>query len=134
MSPSNAVTSNAAFPCICHNEHSSKGFDDPLEEDEGLKIMHIVLVDEQLNEFQAHDECQDDTGDRYNDVLGQAPDHVENIAVPSLRGLAYSRCNIRNTCIDAVKESGQIADDPADQEPFEPLCDFVPYEVQGHPS
>ena len=43
-------------------------------------------------------------------------------------------CHIGHTGIDAVKQPGQIADDAADQQPFKPLGNLVPNEIQGHPS
>ena len=118
------------IPGVCYDEHCRKGFENPLEEDEGFKIVHVVPVNDQLNELQTHDEGQDDAGNRHYDIFRQVPDHIEDASVPCLRRFAYSSGYIRDAGIDAVKQPGKIADDSADQQPFQPFCDFVPYEVQ----
>lgn len=46
----------------------------------------------------------------------------------------HGGCHIGHTGIDAVKQPGQISDNAADQQPFKPLGNLVPNEIQGHPS
>lgn len=102
-------------PGIGDDQHSGKGFENPFEENEGLKIMHVVSVDQELNQLKAHDKGQDDSGDGHHYVFRQALDHAEDAAVPCLGCLTHGGSYIGHTGIDAVKQPGQIADDAADQ-------------------
>ena len=96
--------------------------------------MHVVPVDQELNQLKTHDKGQDDPGDGHHHIFRQTFDHAEDAAVPRLGCLTHGGCHIGHTGIDAVKQPGQIADDAADQQPFKPLGNLVPNEIQGHPS
>ena len=91
-------------PGIRHDEHRSEGLEHPLEEDERVEIVHVVAVNQHLDQLQAHDEGQDDAGDGNHDVLGQTFDHAEDAAIPRLRRSAYCSGDIRHLGIDAVKQ------------------------------
>ena len=117
-------------PCIRHDEYRSKRFEHPLEENERIEVVHVVAVNQHLDQFQAHDEGQDDAGDGNHDVLGQTSDHAEDVAIPCLRRSAYRTGDIRDLGIDAVKQPGKIADHTVNQQLFEPLCNLVPDKVQ----
>ena len=117
-------------PGVGHDEHRSKRFEHPLEEDERIEVVHVVAVDQHLDQLQAHDEGQDDAGDGNHDVLGQTSDHAEDAAVPCLRRSTDCTCDIRDLGIDAVKQPGQVADHTANQQLFKPLCNLVPDKVQ----
>ena len=121
-------------PGVSDDQHGCESFDDPLEEDEGLEVVHVVPVDQKLDQFQAHDKGQDDPGDGHHHIFRQTFDHAENAAVPCLGRFTHGGRHIGNTGIDAVKQPGQIADNASDQQPFEPLGNLVPNEIQGHPS
>ena len=57
------------IPGICDDQHSAGGFEKPLEKHEGIDIMHIVPVNQHVNQIHAHHKCQDDSGNRNNNVL-----------------------------------------------------------------
>lgn len=88
---------------VRYNQHSSEGFDDPFEENEGLKIVHVVAVNQELDQLQAHDECKNDPGDWHDHIFRQTLDHVEDAAVPCLGRFSYGGCHIGYAGIDTVK-------------------------------
>ena len=92
--------------------------------------MQAVAVNEHLNQFQAHDEGQNNACNRYNDVFRQAANHLEDAAVPCLRRCADDRRRLAHAGVDGIKQSGQVADDAADQQSFQPFRDFIPDEIQ----
>ena len=57
------------IPCVGYDEYCAERFENPLEENERLKVMEVVAVNQQLNQFQAHHERQDDSRDGDNDIL-----------------------------------------------------------------
>ena len=92
--------------------------------------MHIVPVNQHLYQFQTQNERQDYSGDWNNNILRQRFDHAENASVPRLRCFAHIRGNLSDLSVDALKQTGQVAHDSADQQALEPFCDFVPDKVQ----
>ena len=141
-------------PGVRHDEHRGEGLEYPLEEDERIEIVHVVAVNQHLDQFQAHDEGEDDTGDGDDDRFREAADHVEDAAIPAGRrhahlagdlahprihgttnrtkdqGNAHCTGDIRHLGIDAVKQPGKIADHAADQQLLEPLGNLVPDKIQ----
>ena len=51
----NVKNAHDNVPGVGDDQHSRKGFENPLEENEGLKIMHVVPVDQELNQLKTHD-------------------------------------------------------------------------------
>lgn len=82
-------------PGVRHDEHRGEGLEYPLEEDERIEIVHVVAVNQHLDQLQAHDEGEDDTGDGNHDILGQTSNHAEDAAVPRLRRSAHCTGDIR---------------------------------------
>ena len=112
-------------PGVGDNEYADGSFHDPLEKDEGFKIVQAVPVNDHLNQLIAHDGGQHHPGNRDDDVIRQALDHVEHAAVPALRRRADRARNIRHLAVDAVEQAVQVIHNAADQNVLDPLHDFV---------
>lgn len=118
------------IPCVGDNQHCGEGLENPLEEKEGVKVMQAVSVNKHLYQFQTHDEGQDDARNRHNNVFRQAANHLEDAAVPCLRRCADDRRRLAHAGVDGIKQTRQVADDAADQQPFQLFRDFIPDEIQ----
>ena len=98
------------------------GFDNPLKEDEGIKIVHIVPIYDHADQFIRQDcgnhKARD--GDDYR--LGQAVNHGEDAGVPLLRRLSNFPCDSSDLCIYITKHIRQVSRDGFDQEILNPFC------------
>ena len=70
--------------------------------------MEIVSLNDDLDEFQCHDKCQNQTGDGDNHVHGEVPDHVVDAAVPCGGSLSDLRGDVRNFIVHGYQEEGAI--------------------------
>ena len=119
-------------PGIGDDEHRAEGLEDPLPEKPGVKIVEIILFHDELDQLIAHDEGEDDTGDRDNDRFGQAADHVEDTAVPARGRHAHLAGDLAHLRIHGVKGPGEVGDDAVDQQLLEPLLDHFNYHGWSH--
>ena len=56
-------------PSVGNDHHGSESLENPFEENEGLKLVHVVPVNQELDQLQAHDEGQDDPGDGHHHIF-----------------------------------------------------------------
>ena len=95
-------------PSVGDNEHRAEGLEDPLEEDPGVKVVEIVLFDDELDELIAHDKGEDDAGDGDDDGLREVTDHVEDTAVPRGGRHAHLPGDLAYLGIQGIKHPGQV--------------------------
>lgn len=69
----------------------------------GVHIMQVVSVGNHLNQLQRHHDGQDHASNRHHDGVGEALNHIENITVPALGGLAHLCRNVCNLLVYAVE-------------------------------
>ena len=67
--------------------------------------MQVIAVGNHLDQLQRHHDGQDHACNRHHDGVGEVLDHVENVAVPALRGLAHLYGYIRDLLVHAVEHS-----------------------------
>ena len=118
-------------PGVGDDEHRGEGFENPLEEQECIKIVQVVAVNQHLDQLQAHDEGQNDASDRNHDIFRKAANHAEDAAVPRLRRSTHRGGGIRDLRVDAVKQPCEVADDSANQQPLQPFGHFIPNKIQA---
>lgn len=61
--------------------------------------------------------------DRLRIIWKMPPCHACGVVPTTARRLAHAG-------VDGIKQSGQVADDAADQQSFQPFRDFIPDEIQ----
>ena len=76
-------------PGVGDDEYRAEGLEDPLEEDPGLEVVQIVLVDDELDQLHAHHEGEEDARNGDDDCLREGADHVKDAAVPGLGRLSH---------------------------------------------
>ncbi len=60
---------------------AQKVFENPLEENPGVKVVEVIFLDDELDQLVAHDEGEDDASDGDNHRFREVSDHVEDAAV-----------------------------------------------------
>lgn len=116
--------------CVCDDGHSHKGLEDPLEKVERFKIVHVVAVDDHLDQLIGHDKGQDDARNGDNNILRQVAHHVEHAAIPCLRCCADRASDLADLAVDTVEKAGKVAHDAAYQQVFEPFNKPFPEKIQ----
>ena len=118
---------------VCDDGNGQKGFENPFEEDPGLKIRQIVVVNNHLDQFITGNEGENHTCNRDDDRFRDISDHAENPRRKSRRGCSDLGCNVSNSLIHRIKHPGQILHDSTDQHFFQPVCNLFEYAVQVLP-
>ena len=77
--------SKAVGEQVCGN----KGFENPLEDVERIKIVHVVLFQDHLDQLIDKDKSQDNSRNGNDDGFRKILDHAEHAAIPALRCLSY---------------------------------------------
>jgi len=93
----------------------------PLEDDKSVKIVHIIFLDDNLNQFVTQYECEYHSGNGYDGGLRQVSDHVENAGVKFLRRPSDVYGDAVHLCVDGVKKSGKSRHDAVNQSLFDPI-------------
>ena len=73
-----------------------------------IEIVKVVLVDDQLNEFEGCDDGKDRARNGDDHMIRKTLNHGENAAVPLLRGLAYVVGNTGDLGIYLVEQPRQV--------------------------
>ncbi len=108
-------------PCIADDQNCKSRFENPAEEHGAVKVVHIVLFHDHFNQFIAHDKGEDGPGNGDDHRFRQASQHIENAAVPRLRGGSHVGGDFSDFGIDVLKQPGQIARDAVNQDAFYPF-------------
>ena len=69
-------------PGIRDDQHGAEGLENPLEENPGVKVVKVVLLDDELDQLVAHDKGENNARDGDDHRLRKIADHVEDAAVP----------------------------------------------------
>lgn len=112
-----------------HDGH--KGLEDPFEENPGLKICQVVMIDDQLDQLVAGNKRQDHPGDRHDDRFRDVPDHGEDAGRKGGRRPPYLGCNIPNLLVDRIKHPREVVHDAIDEHSLEPISNLLKDCIQG---
>ena len=108
-------------PGVRDDENGTGRLEHPLEKDRRLNLVEVVAVGHYLDQLQGHHNGENDASYGQDDRLGQRLYHAENVRVPALRRLAYLTAYLRDVLVDVVKETGEIRDNAAGENLFNPL-------------
>ena len=70
--------------------------------------MEVVLLDDELDQFVAHDEGEDDACDGDYHRLREVADHIEDAAVPGGGRHTDLPGNLAHLCVQGIKHPGQV--------------------------
>ena len=97
--------------------------------------MEVILVGDDLDQFQRHNKRQNHSGDGDNDRLRKVVDHVIDAAIPALGGHTHLAGDFSHLLIDGIEHPGQVARDTAHQKLLEPFGYGIPQKIhRGLPS
>ena len=86
-----------------------KGLEDPLEDVERIKIVHVILFSNHSNQLITQDKSDDNSRYRNHDIIGKIFYHGKDAGVPCLWSLSNFCSNGSDFGIYIVKQGGQIA-------------------------
>ena len=119
------------IPGVAHNEDGAGTLENPFEEHPGVHVIKIIPFGEHLNQLQCHHQCQDDSGDGKDNGRRKVSHHVEDTAVPCLGCQPYLGGDFPHLFIYTVEQPGEVADDAADEQLFQPIRDSVHQKTYG---
>ena len=88
------------IPCVADNEDGKSRLENPAEEHGGVKVVHIVLFGNHLDKLMAHHKGKDSRCNGQHHRFGKTAQHIENSAVPRLRGRADIRSDFAHLGMD----------------------------------
>ena len=119
---------------LCHIEHRHNDVEgvgdhpngngslkNPLHNQGRLKICHVVMFCDHLNQFITGNEGQNDASNRQHHIAGQSLDHGENARFKIGWLCADLLCDAAHLCIDIIKQAGQIGHDGRSQQRLDPI-------------
>ena len=95
-------------PGIRDNQHRAEGLENPLEENPGIEVVEVVLLDDELDQLVAHDEGENNACDGDDHRLREVADHVEDAAVPGGGRHADLPGDLAHLCVQGIKHPGQV--------------------------
>ena len=110
-------------PCIADNEDGKGRLENPAEEHGGVEVVHIVLFGNHLDKLMAHHKGKDSRCNGQHHRFGKTAKHIENAAVPCLRGGANVRSDFAHLGVHVVEQAGEVARDAIYQNAFYPFLD-----------
>ena len=109
------------IPCVRDDQHRTERLENPLEEDPGVEVMEIILLDNELDQLVAHDKGEDYAGDGDDDRFREAADHIEDAAVPCSGSHTDLPGDLAHLCVQGIKHPGQVGYDTVNEQLLEPL-------------
>ena len=91
--------------------------------DEGrLKLRHVVVLGNYLDQFVTGDKGQDDSGNGQHHISGQRFDHRKNARFKGRWSCADLLGNVTDLFVDRIEQPGQVGHDASGQKRFEPIA------------
>ena len=101
-------------PCVADNEDGKSRLENPAEEHGGVKVVHIVLFGNHLDKLMAHHKGKDSRCNGQHHRFGKTAQHIENAAVPCLRGRTNVRSDFAHLGVHVIEQAGEVARDAID--------------------
>ena len=118
-------------PGVGNDENRGSTLEHPFEEHPGVNIIEVIAVCNELNQLQGHDDCQNRSGQGENHIIGKVLNHVEDTAVPRLGRQTNLTGDLADLLIGGIEHSGQVADNAADEDFFQPIRNAIPDKIHG---
>ena len=93
------------IPCVADNEDGKSRLENPAEEHGGVEVVHIVLLGNHLDKLVAHHKGKDGRRNGQHHRFGKAAQHIENAAVPRLRGRADIRSDFAHLGVHVIEQA-----------------------------
>ena len=106
---------------IADEPHRNSSLKNPAHDEGRLKLCHIVVLGNHLDQFVTGDKGQDDACNGQHHVPGQRFDHGEH---PWLKagGLgAHLLCDVAHLGVHIIKQAGEIGHNACRQDAFDPV-------------
>ena len=111
------------IPCVANYEDGKGRLENPAEEHGSIEVVHIVLFGNHLDKLMAHHKGKDGRCNGQHHRFGKTAQHIENAAVPCLRGRTNVRSDFAHLGVHVVEQAGEVARDAIYQNAFYPFLD-----------
>ena len=85
-----------------------RGFEDPAHDERRLKLRHVVVLGDHLNQFITGDEGQDDACDGQHHVPGKGFDHGEHSRLKAGGLGAHLLCDVAHLRVHIIEQAGKV--------------------------
>ena len=96
-------------------------FEDPAHDEGRLKLCHVVVLGDHLDQFITGDKSQDDACNRQNNIQGKRFDHCKNTRFKGRWLCADLLCNVTDLLVHGIKQPGQVGHNACRQDAFDPV-------------
>ena len=87
-----------------------------------LKLRHVVVLGNHLDQFVTGDKGQDDSGNGQNHIPGEGFDHRKDARFKGRWSSADLLCNVTDLLVDCIEQPGQVGHDASGQKRFKPIA------------
>jgi len=87
-----------------------------------LKLRHVVVLGNHLDQFVTGDKGQDDSGNGQNHIPGEGFDHRKDARFKGRWSSADLLCNVTDLFVDCIEQPGQVGHDASGQKRFKPIA------------
>ena len=96
--------------------HRNGSLEDPFHQQGRLKICHVVMFCDHLNQFITGNEGQNHACNRQHHIAGQSLDHGENARFKTGWFGADLLCDVAHLGVDVIEQAGKIGHDRSCQQ------------------
>ena len=106
---------------VGNKPHRHRRFEDPAHDEGRLKLCHVVVLGNHLDQFIAGDESQNDACNRQHHIPGEGFDHCENARFKAGGLGAHLLGDIADLRVHIVEQAGKIGHNACRQDAFDPV-------------
>jgi len=107
---------------IADEPHRNSGLKNPAHDEGRIKLCHIVVLGDHLDEFITGDEGQDDACNGQHHIAGKGFDHRKNARFKCRWSCADLLRNVTDLFVDCIEQPGQVGHDASGQKRFKPIA------------
>ena len=106
---------------VADEPHRHRRFEDPAHDKGWLKLCHVVVLGNHLDQFIAGDEGQDNACNGQHHVPGKGFDHGEHSRLKAGGLGAHLLCDVAHLRVYIVEQAGKIGHNACRQDAFDPV-------------
>ena len=106
---------------IADEPDRNSGLKDPAHDEGRLKLRHVVVLGDHLDQLITGDKGQDNACNRQHHILGEGFDHGEHSRLKAGGLGAHLLCDVSHLSVHIIEQAGKIGHDACRQDAFDPV-------------
>ena len=106
---------------IADEPHRNSGLKDPAHDEGRLKLSHVVVLSDHLDQFITGDKGQDDACNGQHHIPREGFDHGEHSRLKAGGLGAHLLCDVAHLGVHIIKQAGEIGHNACRQDAFDPV-------------